>query len=253
MGPKKKDTLEERAHCKRKTSHLNQCVIKAIILFVVRTWQTISFKIYTLLISIILFFHLYNDQTFLNWFLGLLFITWKEQTLAEEKTLERKPRLEPTAFSRCQRARSRFFVWANKMFPNCRCVLDSIRGGGLKLKIDCRQWIHSRILGGLDVRNVSARPKRETYHGSASTTDAILVVGIFGADYVNFLSGKKTDKKKLLLPDNCLQPYFIFNYLKIMYKSKLLKKRKILKKTFTADRILFINTIGWWQFCAWLF
>lgn len=147
------------------------------------------------------------------------------------------------------------------MFPNCRWVLDSIRGGGLKLKIDCRQWIHSRILGGLDVRNVSARPKSETYHGSASTTDAILVVGIFGADYVNFLTGRNRRGKNYFSKKIACRHFLkLLNELSInqnnfedntnilnthTHRGKLLF---LFMFCFLYCRPSFINTIGWWQF-----
>ena len=43
---------------------------------------------------------------------------------------------------------------------------DSMTGGGLKLKILCRQCIHSFKFGGFDVRKLSDSPKREIYHSS---------------------------------------------------------------------------------------
>lgn len=52
------------------------------------------------------------------------------------------------------------------MFPSCKCVLASTRGGGLKLKTACKHWIHNLMLGGLDVRKFSARPSNERYHAS---------------------------------------------------------------------------------------
>ena len=83
-------------------------------------------------------------------------------------------KVKHTAFSKCVWARSMFFVWALKTRPSWRCVLASIRGGGLKLKIVCKQWMHNLILGGLEILKFSARPNNPKYQLS-ECEDAILL------------------------------------------------------------------------------
>jgi hypothetical protein len=65
-----------------------------------------------------------------------------------------------------------FLVWVSKIFPNCRCVLASTLGGGLKLKTACKHCIHNFMFGGLDVLKFSAKPNKDRYQ--ASCDDAIL-------------------------------------------------------------------------------
>lgn len=65
-----------------------------------------------------------------------------------------------------------FLVWVSKIFPNCRCVLASTLGGGLKLKTACKHCIHNFMFGGLDVLKFSAKPNKDKYQ--ASCDDAIL-------------------------------------------------------------------------------
>lgn len=52
------------------------------------------------------------------------------------------------------------------MFPNCKCVLASTLGGGLKWKTACKHWIHNFIFGGLDVLKFSANPNNDKYQAS---------------------------------------------------------------------------------------
>lgn len=86
-------------------------------------------------------------------------------------------KLKLTAFSKWDMAWSVFFVWANITDPSWRWVLASSRGGGLKVKILCKQWIHSLMLGGFDVRKCSAKPRRDAYQDSDCDCwpDAILL------------------------------------------------------------------------------
>lgn len=60
------------------------------------------------------------------------------------------------------------------MFPNCKCVLASTRGGGLKLKTACKHCIHNLMSGGLEVRKFSASPKSDKYQ--ASWDDAMSLI-----------------------------------------------------------------------------
>jgi hypothetical protein len=76
-----------------------------------------------------------------------------------------------TARSRCVRARSTFFVWVRRMLPSWRWVRASTRGGGLKLNTAWRHCMQDLMLGGLEVRKFSARPKSDRYQ--ASWEDAI--------------------------------------------------------------------------------
>lgn len=71
-----------------------------------------------------------------------------------------------TAFSKCERAMSTFFVCEWRSFPSCRCVRAWIAGDGWNWNTDWRHWIHCLILGGLDVLKVSAKPKRPVYEAS---------------------------------------------------------------------------------------
>ena len=79
-----------------------------------------------------------------------------------------------TAVSKWNRARSRFFVCVNSTVPSWRCVLVSMRGGGLKVNTVCKQWIHNLMFGGFDVLKFSASPNNDKYHGS-TVPDAILL------------------------------------------------------------------------------
>lgn len=81
-----------------------------------------------------------------------------------------------TAFSKCERAMSTFFVCEWRRFPSCRCVRAWIAGDGWNWNTDWRHWIHCLILGGLDVLKVSAKPKRPVYE--ASWVPAAIVAAI---------------------------------------------------------------------------
>ena len=78
-----------------------------------------------------------------------------------------------TAFSKCERAMSVFFVYEWRSFPSCKCVRAWIAGDGWNWNTDWRHCIHCLILGGLDVLKVSAKPKRPMYE--ASWVPAVIV------------------------------------------------------------------------------
>lgn len=52
-------------------------------------------------------------------------------------------------------------------------------GGGLMLKIDCRQWMQSLILGGLDTLKFSAKPRSEIYKASFLLDPLMAAIFVF--------------------------------------------------------------------------
>lgn len=122
-------------------------------------------------------------------------LKWKYDRLLNLNPIASKEhKIKPTAFSKCDLAKSVFFVCVNKICPNWRCVRASIFCEGLKLKIDWRQCIHRRIFGGFEVLKFSARPTSEAYHGSDFGTDAILSI------FVDFSAMLLQENKHYSLP-----------------------------------------------------
>lgn len=119
------------------------------------------------------------------------------------------------------------------MFPNCKCVRASTRGGGLKLKTACKHCIHNLMFGGLEVRKFSASPKSDKYQ--ASWDDAMSLLKTLHPFLPHFINGSAYFL-------NCCQRIEILMVFTVDNNNKLQKRNFVCKPSAIATFVANLQT-----------